>query len=296
VPDADDHTHAFLRYLELERGVSPHTVRAYATDLNAYADWAERSGTDPLRPPHTRLRLYLGELDRARYSRRTIARRLSSLRAYFTYLVERGVIESDPTSVLTAPSPEKRLPRPVAGDQLSALLDAPDTSTVIGTRDRAILELTYASGARVGEVSGLDVTSYDPAAGTIRVMGKGSKERIIPIHREAQRRLDEYIATARPQLLTAPTSALFLSSRGNRLSTDAIRRMLKRHLASAGASLDISPHDLRHTFATHLLENGADLRTVQELLGHVALSTTQIYTHVGGRRLKRIHDQSHPRS
>jgi integrase/recombinase XerD len=296
MPDFEEHVAAFLGYLERERGVSAHTLRAYRTDLAAYAKWAERSGIDPLDPSHKRLRLYLGELDRSGYSRRTISRRLSSLRSLFDYLQERGVVQADPTSVLSAPTPQKRLPRPVASADLSALLDAPSPETSTGMRDRALLELLYASGARVSEVSGLDVSGYDPRAGTVRVMGKGSKERIIPVHDEAQRRLATYLEHARPALVRTPTEALFLSSRGNRLSPDAIRRMLKKHLAAAGASLDISPHDLRHTFATHLLENGADLRTVQELLGHVALSTTQIYTHVGGRRLKRIHRQTHPRS
>jgi integrase/recombinase XerD len=296
MPDFEEHVADFLVHLERERGVSVHTLRAYRTDLAGYAKWAERAGVDPLDPGHKRLRLYLGELDRAGYSRRTISRRLSSLRSLFDYLLEHDAVQADPTTVLSAPTPQKRLPRPVTTADLSALLDAPDPRTSTGMRDRAVLELLYASGARVSEVSALDVSGYDPHAGTVRVMGKGSKERLIPVHAEAQTRLDAYIEHARPALLRKPTEALFLSSRGNRLSTDAIRRMLKKHLAAAGASLDISPHDLRHTFATHLLENGADLRTVQELLGHVALSTTQIYTHVGGRRLKRIHKQTHPRS
>jgi integrase/recombinase XerD len=179
---------------------------------------------------------------------------------------------------------------------VATLMDTPDPDTPVGLRDRAWLELLYATGMRVGELSGLDIGAVDVRNGTVRVLGKGSKERILPIHHAAITRLRAYLESGRPALLRRPSTALFLSTRGNRMSEDAIRTRLKTHLAAAGGDLDISPHALRHTFATHLLEAGADLRTVQELLGHVALSTTQIYTHVGRGRLQRIHGDSHPRA
>lgn len=293
--DAGQHVDDFLRHLGQARGLSPHTVRAYATDLAAYLDWAERSDTEPLHPTHRRLRLYLGELDQAGYARTTISRRLSSLRSFFSFLVAEGFIESDPSVILSSPRLPVRLPRSVPGETMRALLDAPDPSTAVGLRDRAVLELIYATGARVAEISDLDLSDIDRASGTVRLMGKGSKERIVPVHSEALRRVDTYLREARPSLQRQTADALFLSTRGNRLSPDAIRRSFKTHLGSIEAELDISPHTLRHTFATDLLENGADLRSVQELLGHVALSTTQIYTHVGGKRLKRIHRSAHPR-
>jgi len=287
----------YLRHLEVERGLSPHTVRAYSADLSRYLEWAERSGVDPIGLDHRALRRYLAELDRARYSRTTIKRRLSAVRSFFGYLMTEGVVASDPASVLTAPKAPARLPKLVPAEELAALLDAPDPSTPGGLRDRALLELLYASGARVSELSTLQLAGLDLPQGQITVMGKGSKERVLPVHRYAVNRLREYLADARPALAgERSASAVFLSSRGNRFSEDAIRRMFKKYLAQTGAARSLSPHALRHTFATHLLDQGADLRTVQELLGHVALSTTQIYTHVSMTRLKDVHRATHPRA
>lgn len=287
---------AFLAHLSDTRGLSPHTVRAYSADLAAYLSWSERVGYDPLTITHRQLRLYLAELERARYARRTIARRLASIRSFYAYLTEAGLTSSDPASVLQTPKLPRRLPKVVPAQALNALLDAPDASTALGLRDRAVLELLYATGARVSEVCGLDLSDVDVPARQVKVLGKGAKERILPLHPEAVKRVRIYLATARPELLRRPETALLLTSRGNRMSSDAVRKMLKRHLAEVGAGLDLSPHALRHTFATHLVEGGADLRTVQELLGHVALSTTQIYTHVGRKRLQDVHRNSHPRA
>lgn len=294
--DSHAHVDAFLGDLANVRNLSPHTVRAYGTDLGAYLNWTERTGYNPGTITHRQLRLYLAELDRARYARRTIARRLAAIRAFYAYLAKEGLVTSDPASVLQTPKLPRRLPKVVPPETLSALLDAPDPTTAIGLRDRAVLELLYATGARVSEVSGLDVVDLDVAARQLRVMGKGGKQRILPLHPEAMKRLLAYRDSARPELLRRPESALLLSSRGNRMSTDALRKMFKHHLESVGAALDVSPHTVRHTFATHLLEGGADLRTVQELLGHVALSTTQIYTHVGRKRLQDVHRSAHPRA
>ncbi|MDH4139999.1 MAG: tyrosine recombinase XerC [Coriobacteriia bacterium] len=287
---------AFLAHLANVRGYSPHTLRAYATDLGAYLRWAERANVSPIELNHRQLRGYLAELDRARYARRTIARRLSSLRAFFAYLVQEGVIDSDPASVLGTPKIPRSLPRIAPSEVVDKLLDAPEPDTPEGLRDRAVLELLYATGIRVGELSALDIDGIDLAGGQVRVMGKGSKERIVPLHKLAAERLSRYVRGGRPELVRGPSDALFLSTRGNRLSTEAVRRMLNRHMDAVGVALHVSPHVLRHTFATHLLEGGADLRSIQELLGHVALSTTQIYTHVGSKRLKDVHRDAHPRS
>ncbi|MDP2232730.1 MAG: tyrosine recombinase [Actinomycetota bacterium] len=287
----------YLNHLVVERGASPHTLRAYSADLNRYLEWAERSGPDPLELNHRELRRYLADLDRSGYARRTIARRLSSVRSLFTFLVAEGLVDSDPSSVLATPKIPSRLPRIVPAEAMAALLDAPDPTTSIGLRDRAILEVLYATGLRVGELSTLRLPDLDLAQGQARVMGKGSKERIVPLHTLAAERVSDYLRCGRPAHVRGDDpGTVFLSSRGNPLSTDAVRRLLKHHLETAGAAISVSPHAIRHTFATHLVEAGADLRTVQELLGHVALSTTQIYTHLSMKRLQDVHRHAHPRA
>lgn len=287
----------FIAHLKIERGLSPNTVRAYSTDLNGYLEWAERTSVDPLTLSHRQLRLYLSELDAARYSRRTIARRLSALKSWFTYLITEGEVDSDPASVLVAPKIPKRLPRLVPSEQLDALLDAPDTSTPVGIRDAAILELLYASGLRVAELSGLSLGNLDLAQSQVLVTGKGDKQRLLPMHALAVDALRRYLADSRPQLAKPDSpDSVFLSVRGNALSSDAVRRLFKQYVRHVGAPDTLTPHAMRHTFATHLLESGADLRTVQELLGHVALSTTQIYTHVSMKRLQDVHSSAHPRA
>jgi integrase/recombinase XerD len=287
----------FLTHLTVERGYSPHTLRAYSADLTRYLEWASRSQIDPLHPTHRQLRLYLAELDRAHYARRTIARRIASVRSFFAYLVTEGLVSSDPSAVLMTPKIPARLPKVVPDDTLQALLDAPDESTPVGQRDGALIELLYATGIRVGELVGLSVGDVDLSQGQAVVFGKGSKERIVPLYRRAIERLRLYLREGRPHLVgKEPTDRLFLSTRGRSLSPEAVRRILNRNLALAGTTVAVSPHALRHTFATHLVEQGADLRTIQELLGHIALSTTQIYTHVGTRRLQEVHRAAHPRA
>lgn len=287
----------FLTHLAVERAVSPNTVRAYSADLARYLEWAERSGLDPITLNHRQLRRYLAELDRASYARRTIARRLSAVRSFFAFLVTEGLAPSDPSSVLATPKTPSRLPRLIPNDALELLLAAPDTGAPAGLRDSALLELLYATGARVSEVSSLTLGSLDLAQRQITLMGKGSKERLAPIHTLAAQKLRRYLVEGRPHLVRGGTTdAVFLSARGLPLSADAIRRIFKRYLAQAGAASSLSPHAMRHTFATHLIEGGADLRTVQELLGHVALSTTQIYTHLSRKRLQEVHKNAHPRA
>lgn len=293
--DLDVLVPAFLRRLEVERNLSAHTVRAYATDLADFARWLERHGLKPTEVDHRRLRGYLGELDRAGYARTTINRRLSAVRTLFGWMVEEGVLGSDPTSVVSSPKRPRALPRLIPADDLTQLLAAPDTSTPEGIRDAAVFELLYATGMRVGELSALDLGSLDLARAQVRVMGKGSKERIVPLHPFSVKVLLAYLSTARPELARAREQALFVSVRGARLSPDAVRTVMKRTLRAAGLDGSYSPHDIRHTFATHLLEGGADLRSVQELLGHATLSTTQVYTHLSIGRLKDIHRDTHPR-
>ena len=296
-PSAGEFVDRFLQHLVSERNASPQTVRAYSSDLARYLEWAERSGADPLGADPRILRRYLAELDRAKYARSTIARRLSAVRSLFAYLNREGAIAYDPASVVASPKLPARLPRLVPTDVLSALLDAPGTETPSDLRDRTILELLYATGARVSELASLDMGDVDLTVGQIRVTGKGDKQRILPLHREAVSRLGRYLNEGRSELHPSGTErAVFLNRAGTRLTDGGVRRMLRRHLDAVGAASGVTPHTFRHTFATHLLEAGADLRTVQDLLGHVALSTTQLYTHLGVQRLQRVHGDAHPRA
>ncbi|HHJ99121.1 MAG TPA: tyrosine recombinase [Actinobacteria bacterium] len=296
-PSTESLIDEFIVHLRVERNLSPRTIAAYTSDLTGFADWAVREGVHPLDADHRRLRRYLAELDRARYARRTVARRLASVRAFYRYLVRRGYLTGSPAAVLSTPKIPKRLPDVAPEPFLDELLSLPDTSTPQGLRDRAILELLYASGVRVSELTGLDLGDVDTASATVRVMGKGSRERIVPIHRLAVSQVVAYMRQGRPSLdKGAGETALFLNRLGTRLSPSGVRRMLDRHLSSIAQTRHLTPHDLRHSFATHLLEGGADLRTVQELLGHVALATTQIYTHVSTRHLREVHRGAHPRA
>lgn len=287
---------AFVTSLDTERNLSPNTVRAYVTDLDAFLDWADGEKIDILRMDHRSFRLYLSYLDQARYSRKTVNRHLSAIKGFYRFLVATGRLERDPIEVVSGPKQPKGLPRLIPAAEMDAILSASDVSTTRGLRDQAILEMLYASGARIGEAAALSVQDIDFSAGQMKVFGKGGKERIIPLHSIALKTLDAYLRKARP-LLVGKTSgdALFLSMRGNPMSTGAIRTVFKGILAAAGVSQSYSPHDVRHTFATNLLEGGADLRSVQEMLGHASLSSTQIYTHVSAAYLKDVHHQAHPR-
>lgn len=287
---------AFCTMLAVDRNASPNTVRAYRIDLSDYLRWCARSKVDPMRATHRTFRRYLADLDAARYSRRTVNRRLSALRAFYGWLFERGEVAADPTAVVVSPKLARNLPRRIGGTELDSLLTVCDQSTPKGLRDQAVLELMYACGARVGEVANLERGDVNFPARQVRLFGKGSKERIVPLHPLALDTVARYLADARP-VLAGPNSgdALFLSSRGNPMSADALRKMFKQRCLEAGIDSDMSPHDMRHTFATDLVENGADLRSVQELLGHASLSTTQIYTHLSIAHLKDEHNRAHPR-
>ncbi len=296
---------AYIESLIVERNDSPHTARAYGVDLSDYLRWAYRQDIDPLEVTPRQARRYLGELDAAGYERSTINRRLSAIKGFYRWLKATGVVSRDPVYALQGPKQPSRLPRRVSSNEMSLLLSVYAARDADGNerkrdacevRNQAVLELLYACGLRVSEASNLKVGDVDLKEALVKVMGKGSKERIVPMHALAVDAIEVYLATARPALLKdKPSEWLFLSSRGNRFSQDAIRRMLKEALALAGLPPDFSPHAMRHAFATDILAEGADLRSVQEMLGHSSLSTTQIYTHVTPERLAAAHKQAHPR-
>ncbi len=295
----------FRDHLAFERNLSAHTVKAYTEDVESYLRWAERAGIPPLQPGRRGARLYLADLDRAGYARKTSNRHLSALKGFFGWACAKELIEADPMSALHGPKSEKRLPKVLSQADMERLLRvhaelAQSARTPLlrakELRDQAVLELAYACGARISEIAGLEIPRVDLKGRQVRLLGKGSKERIMPVHELAARTLAAYLSDARPHLAQAPSEDwVFLSARGKRYSEDAIRLMFKRTLAQAGLDGIYTPHDVRHTFATDVLAGGADLRSVQEMLGHVSLSTTQIYTHLTPERLQEAHHQAHPR-
>jgi integrase/recombinase XerD len=297
---------SYLRSLEVERNASRHTIRSYEANLKAYVRWCSSKGIDPIHPGRRALRAYLGYLNAAGYARTTINHHISAMHGLFGWLVIAGIIEDDPTTTLTGLKKQPRLPRKIPADQMARILAVHGPHEVGGTpreqdaadlRDQAVLELLYASGCRVSEVSGMLLRDLDLVQHQARVLGKGSKERIVPLHEISVASIRTYLHEARPQLASGKAGEwLFLSTRGNRFSEDAIRRMLRNTLAAAGIASDYTPHDIRHTFASDLLEGGADLRSVQELLGHASPSTTQIYTHLSPSYLKKAHATAHPRA
>ena len=289
----------FCDGLERVRNCSPNTARAYRTDALAYLAWVRRSDVAPLHVTHRELRRYLAELMRGGYAAKTVGRYLSSLRGLYRWMVREGICASEVASAVANPKVPKGLPHTMSDTEVSVLLGTCDTDTADGLRDRAFLELLYATGARVSEAAGLSVADVDLAQGQVRLFGKGSKERIVPVYDAALCWVRRYLEEARPCLAAKSrhaTDALFLSARGNPMSADALRARFERHVAEAGLDAALTPHAMRHTFATELLSGGADLRSVQELLGHESLSTTQIYTHLSVERLKDVARSAHPRS
>lgn len=291
----------FCESLEAEFHDSPHTIRAYRSDVEQYLRWCAKKDLNPLSISHRQLRLYLADLDAARYERSTINRHLSAVKGFYRWLVITERITTDPASVLKGPKQLRSLPRALSAHEMQALLSAfdPETGeepTALALRNRALLEFLYACGARVSEAASLTCDKVDLKQGLVRVFGKGGKERMIPLHRLAVDVLRAYLQQGRPELVCAQSgNYVFLSSRGNPLSADAIRRVFKQALKRAGIDESLSPHAMRHTFATDVLSGGADLRSVQEMLGHASLSTTQIYTHLSPEHLKKTHQLAHPR-
>ncbi len=301
-PDVD----AFCEALAAERGASPHTVRAYRDDVLAYLRWASRQGVAPYEATYRQLRRYLAELDQARYARTTIKRHLSALRSFFRWLNRTGRATGNPVSVVQAPKGARSLPKTISNADMVTLLGVfgdedefgcPREQTPADMRDQAILEFLFSCGARVSEASGLLARWVNFPAREVKVFGKRAKERIVPLSRTGAAVMERYLREARPALLGERESDyFFVSNRGNPMSPDAIRKMFKRALRAAGLDESLSPHAMRHSFATDLLDGGADLRSVQDMLGHASLSTTQIYTHVSPERLKDAHRLAHPRA
>ena len=283
---------------ELERrGSSRHTLRAYGGDLAELAEWATRQGKEPGFLVYRDLRSYAAALSERGLARASVARKLAAVRSFHDHLTRTGAAPQNPAELLPMPKKESRLPRVLAPDDIARLLDRIPASGPLEVRDRAMLEVTYACGLRAEEIINLDDDSVDFDSEALRVTGKGSKTRIVPMGEPAQRALDRYLRQARPALANDRAEpALFLSRRGRRLSPSDVRRRLDRWVREAAVAGHVSPHTLRHSFATHLLEGGADLRSIQELLGHSSVSTTQVYTRVEPGRLSREYARSHPRA
>ena len=278
----------------MERGLAENTLSAYRSDLLQFSAWATSRSRSLLEIGSADLSDFMAEQIGAPV--RTVARRLSAIRRFYRYQVQRGVLEHDPSARLESPRLARRLPGVLSEAQVDELLSAPDVSTALGMRDRAMLELLYASGLRVSELVGLTLHRINLTQSTVRVTGKGAKERLVPFGEEAADWLERYLAHGRSEILAGRESqALFPSRRAKAISRQAFWQAIKRYTLRAGIERDISPHTLRHAFATHLLNHGADLRVLQMLLGHSDLSTTQIYTHVARERLKQIHAEHHPR-
>lgn len=286
----------FCDALWLEQGLSIHTISAYRSDLGGLDKWLATRGTTLSAATRQDLQAYLAYRRDQGARTRTAARLTSSLRRFYRYLLRQGEIREDPTALIDAPKPGRPLPKSLTEDQVELLLHAPDVASALGLRDRAMLETLYATGVRVSELVGLTLTRLGMQQGVVRVIGKGDKERLVPLGEEALAWLTRYLDGARAGLIgQRSTDAVFVTARGGPLTRQAFWHNIKRYAKRAGIGTAMSPHTLRHAFATHLLNHGADLRVVQMLLGHADLSTTQIYTHVARARLKELHQKHHPR-
>ena len=282
---------AYVAYLRAERHASPHTIRGYLADLRQFLAVA---GTPAAVGPDA-IRHWLRTLD-GTVERTSIARKLAAVRGLFRFLADTGLFPADPTLGIATPRTRRRLPAHLTLDDVDRLLATPRGDTLLGLRDRAFLEVLYSSGLRVSELVGLDWEHVDEDTGLLRVLGKGRKERVVPVGRPALRALAAYRARCAAAGLAAARGPIFLNRRGGRLTSRSVARSMERHVLASGTSTKATPHALRHTFATHLLGAGADLRAIQELLGHASLSTTQRYTHVDLRRLMEAYDRAHPRA
>ena len=292
---------SFLEYLELERNYSAHTILSYETDLISLIQFLRSEGIKSFNEVHKEyLRAYIGSLLDKGFSKRSIARKIASLRSFFKYLRRQKIIDGNPTLVLITPKFGRRLPSFLDEQAVRNLLSSPDRTTTIGKRDSAILELFYSTGIRLSELIALNVNDVRQDEGLIKVKGKGHKERIIPIGRKALDAIIEYLRTRKDLSLISQgfseEQPLFVIGNGHRIYPQAIGRMVRKYIAMVSEIEKRSPHVLRHTFATHLLNRGADLRAVKELLGHENLSTTQVYTHISAARMKKVYNDSHPKA
>ncbi|MBU0566466.1 tyrosine recombinase XerC [bacterium] len=293
---------SFLDYLEIEKNYSENTLRSYENDLKKFEEFlkketSERVGLEKGEIDRFLIRKYLACLRDLSLKKKTISRKLSTLRSFFRFLIREGKISDNPALLISAPRREQRLPGYLNISEINELISLPNEKELLGLRDKAILEVLYGSGLRVGELVGLDLNDADILLESLVVLGKGRKERIVPVGSFAQRALREYLER-RSRLIKAGRyeDALFLNHRGRRLTPRGVEFIINKYIYRLSVVKKVSPHTLRHTFATHLLDGGADLRAVQELLGHKLLATTQIYTHVTTERLKAVYDKAHPRA
>jgi integrase/recombinase XerD len=292
----------FLAYLELERGLSRNTLHAYQSDLAQLGGFLTRRGVAPLQAQHSDLAGFLSELasegeDRPPVSAATLQRKAACMRSFYRHMRREGLIEHDPTADLRGPPKTKRLPKVLSREQVVKLLEQPKGTEPLALRDRALLEVMYACGLRISEAIDLEVVDVDLEEGMLRARGKGSKERIVPLGRRAVEALDLYRRRGRPPLVgVGMETSLFVNHRGARLTRQGVYKIIQSYARSAGLADQMTPHTLRHTFATHLLSGGCDLRSLQEMLGHADLATTQIYTHLSAERLKDAYFGAHPRA
>lgn len=287
----------FIDYLSTEKGLAVNTLESYGRDLKQYQDYLRSDGASIQDVSRAKVIDYLLYLQKQGKATATIARRLAALRAFYQFLVRQKRLEHDPTADLESPKLERRLPNVLTVKEVEALLRQPSTGDPAGLRDKAMLELLYATGIRVSELISLNVGDIDLSVQYLRCTGKGAKERIIPVGSLAVKCVREYLAHGRPKLVSDPDEqALFVNHHGKRLTRQGFWKIVKKYAAKARINKDITPHTLRHSFATHLLENGADLRSVQEMLGHADISTTQVYTHLTRGRLKEVYARAHPRA
>ncbi|WP_419787905.1 site-specific tyrosine recombinase XerD [Pseudodesulfovibrio sp.] len=285
----------YLEHLLIEKGLSENSLASYSQDLTALLSFLAEKKFRLEDITDKTLFLYLTYLRTRGLKNRSLARHLSSLRGFFAFAVQEKWFKEDPGQFLDNPKLPKKLPEFLTREEIGRVLSLPDDSTTLGLRDRAMLEILYAAGLRVSELIGMRILDYDPQVGLLKVFGKGSKERLVPIHFTAQKVLNTYMDVARPQFKPAE-NFMFLNRSGRGLTRQGVWKLIKKYAEQAGIKRSISPHTFRHSFATHLLEGGADLRTVQILLGHADISATEIYTHVQAGRLKALHQQFHPRS
>lgn len=286
----------YLAVLLVERGLAAHSVSSYRNDLKTFGAWLAGKGLDAPGCERADLRRYISELRGRGLSARSTARALAAIRGLYRYLLERNETRQDPTLELETPRLMRALPYFLSSEEVEALLGAPDVARPLGLRDRAMLETIYATGVRVSELVGLKVGQLRLDPGYLRVWGKGNKERIVPVGSSAVEWLERYLGAARPKLDKRHSEMLFLSNRGEGMTRQMFWILIKRYGTQAGIATHLSPHVMRHSFATHLLEHGADLRAVQAMLGHSDISTTEIYTHITRERLRQLYDRAHPRA
>ena len=288
----------FINYLAVERGLAQNTLESYGRDLRQFQSYLQTSQMDILKDSsRSTILTYLNSLHNKGRAVSTISRNLAAIKSFYQYLVREKYLEKDPAANLESPKLEKKLPKILTVQEVEELLKQPDTILPAGLRDKAMLELLYATGIRVSELISLNISDINLDMGYIKCFGKGSKERIVPLGSIAARCVQDYVGRGRNKLVrTYEESALFVNHHGNRLTRQGFWKIIKKYAHEARIVKEITPHTLRHSFATHLLENGADLRSVQEMLGHADISTTQIYTHVTKNRLKEVYDKAHPRA